>query len=613
MNMTIQHNLAAMNASGQYKITTGKRSKSTEKLSSGYRINRAADDAAGLAISEKMRRQIKGLNQASRNIQDGVSLCQVADGALSEVHEMLHRLEELSVQSANGTNSYEDRQYIQEETNKILQEIDRIGDETTFNEIPVFKGRDIPVYEDDGTPVIEGEIPFDKLSLADVELGLQPFSADSPAGYLNLSAVVKDDASNANGITIPLIYGNGSTSYSSVRLTNKQTGEEKILNINNFSVSDYSETPGRSWSRSLIYQDSNGLDLSIKQRISYVDGEDQKFYRLSYLVAGNENDIPLSENYDVDFMFNVDTSYGGDGIGDGKEAYYVDGNRLTDNIVYKNSDSIMGDSDEYADKENVNLIANETSRIFSIYGTANGSESNQLSFTQFVNAVSDADVISIGQWTAVDKWNNYSAENVGNLIGKTMVTDTRSEDLAFSLMWRLTPSESTPSRFLQKYINFGIRPAASDPNIDPDDINYSSNILTKHESDNPIYIQAGVEAGQGIYVHTREMNSRVLGLHGIDVSTADGAQDSIPRIKNALHEVSDHRSTMGAQQNRLEHAIKINDNTAENTQYAESQIRDTDMAMEMVQYSNLGILEQAGTSMLSQANQSRQNILSLLQ
>ena len=137
--MVISHNMLALNANRQFNIINKNKAKSTEKLSSGYRINRAADDAAGLSISEKMRRQIRGLSQGVKNTEDGVSLCQVADGALSEVSAMLHRITELSVQSANETNSEQDRQYIQEEINQILQEIERISDTTTFNEKALFK------------------------------------------------------------------------------------------------------------------------------------------------------------------------------------------------------------------------------------------------------------------------------------------------------------------------------------------------------------------------------------------------------------------------------------------------------------------------------------------
>ena len=136
--LSVAHNLTSMNTQRQLGIVTGQSAKSTEKLSSGYKINRAADDAAGLAISEKMRRQVRGLTQASLNCQDGISLCQVRDGALAEVHDILNRMNELSVKSANGTLSAEDRGFIQTEMDHLVSEINRIGSDTTFNHIQVF-------------------------------------------------------------------------------------------------------------------------------------------------------------------------------------------------------------------------------------------------------------------------------------------------------------------------------------------------------------------------------------------------------------------------------------------------------------------------------------------
>ncbi len=139
----VAHNLLAMNTSRCLNINSKNKARAAEKLSSGYRINRASDDAAGLSISEKMRRQIRGLNQGTDNTQDGISICQVADGALAEVNDMLHRITELSVQSANGTNSDTDRKVIQEEINQILSEINRISDTTDFNTMPLFKDENI--------------------------------------------------------------------------------------------------------------------------------------------------------------------------------------------------------------------------------------------------------------------------------------------------------------------------------------------------------------------------------------------------------------------------------------------------------------------------------------
>ncbi|MCR5719541.1 MAG: flagellin [Lachnospiraceae bacterium] len=132
--MVVQHNLTAMNSNRMLGLTTASQAKSTEKLSSGYKINRAADDAAGLAISEKMRRQVRGLTQASLNAQDGISMVQTAEGALNEVHDMLQRMNELAVKAANGTNQEEDRGYIDSEVQALKAEIDRTAEQTTFNE-----------------------------------------------------------------------------------------------------------------------------------------------------------------------------------------------------------------------------------------------------------------------------------------------------------------------------------------------------------------------------------------------------------------------------------------------------------------------------------------------
>ena len=155
--MVISHNLLAMNANRQLNLINNRKNKITEKLSSGYRINRSADDAAGLAISEKMRRQIRGLTQASLNCQDGVSLCQVADGALAEIHDMLDRCSELSIKAANGTLTSEDRNYIGLEINQIKEEIDAIKEKVTFNGIEVLKGKE--AVADTTTPEIKGGLP----------------------------------------------------------------------------------------------------------------------------------------------------------------------------------------------------------------------------------------------------------------------------------------------------------------------------------------------------------------------------------------------------------------------------------------------------------------------
>ncbi|MCI9341576.1 MAG: flagellin [Lachnospiraceae bacterium] len=140
--MVVQHNLTAMNSNRMLNITTNTQAKQTERLASGYKINRAADDAAGLSVSEKMRRQIRGLDQASTNAQDGVSLVQSAEGALNEVHDMLQRMNELTVKASNGTYTTTQKQYIADEINQLVSEIDRVASTTKFNDQKVLYGSD---------------------------------------------------------------------------------------------------------------------------------------------------------------------------------------------------------------------------------------------------------------------------------------------------------------------------------------------------------------------------------------------------------------------------------------------------------------------------------------
>jgi flagellin len=153
--MVVQHNLTAMNSNRMLGLTTKTQAKSTEKLSSGYKVNRAADDAAGLAISEKMRRQIRGLTQASLNAQDGISAVQTAEGAINEVHDMLQRMNELAVKAANGTNQSEDQSYINTEVQNLISEINRVANSTTFNEQSLldgsFTGKNLQVGSENNT------------------------------------------------------------------------------------------------------------------------------------------------------------------------------------------------------------------------------------------------------------------------------------------------------------------------------------------------------------------------------------------------------------------------------------------------------------------------------
>ena len=389
--MVVQHNLQAMNSNRMLGITTSSQSKVTEKLSSGYKINRAADDAAGLSISEKMRKQIRGLDQASNNAQDGVSAVQTAEGALAEVHDMLQRMNELAVQAANGTNSTSDRTAIQNEIDQLTTEIDRVAETTKFNE----------------TYLLKGDVKGSTKTIT-----LKPHDA---------------------GLKGSMVYTEGADSAT-------------------FTVPELKESD-------------------------------------TIMIGGKQYTIKANENLDLDEITS-DKAYG--------------------------------------------LMAAELKK---------------------------ANQIGAAEPTAVDVQPGTS-----NVFTITLGQQTVAKPLAFNL-----------------------------------------------------HVGADADMTNKISVNIETMNSAYLGIKDLnvvdnkDVSPGAQATYAIDAIADAIQKVSDQRSALGAVQNRLEHTIKNLDNVVENTTAAESQIRDTDMASTMVEYTKNNILMQAGQSMLTQANQSTQGVMSLLQ
>ncbi len=410
--MVIQHNLTAFNSNRQLGITTGLQAKSSEKLSSGYKINRAADDAAGLAISEKMRRLVRGLDQASYNIQDGISLVQIADGALAESLDNLQRVNELAVKAANDTLTPSDRSYIQAEVSQLLKEVDRTAHATTFND---------SIY-----PLLSGGIV-----------------KELPAGLTNTSVTVTYSGT-ATAIYNGQSYGPGSS----------------------FTANDVLTTP-------------DGL----------------KFIASHVADGGGHG--------------------GAHGIFDTQM-----GLPERPALITKLSlDDVKEDSNGY-------LYIDDNEYWGKLY-------------------------LTTGHYTS----SPYSESDVPNLL-KMKQTVVEGE---------------------------------------------------------PLYIQAGAESDDTIEITLVNATAASLGVDPLHVSTQGDALESIEKVKSALLKISGYRSDFGAMQNRLEHAYKNVTNIAENTQDAESLIRDTDMASEMVKYSNNNILMQAGQSMLAQANQTNQGVLSLLQ
>lgn len=586
----ISHNLLAMNANRMFGINNKSKAKSTEKLSSGYKINRSADDAAGLAISEKMRKQIRGLTQGVANTQDGISLCQVADGALSEVTDMLHRINQLSVQAANGTYSDSDRQYMQDEISQLLTEVDRIGDTTKFNELYIFKGSESIVRNPDGTPFMPSTIPVRDFTLADISLGATPFTGSNNGNYLALQAVVNNPDSLAYQTRYNLIFGNGSTSNSSARISynNGVDDVEEVIQMGNLAVENFQcDEAARNWQRDLRYTNADGVDITFRQSVQAVDvNDDEKKYVINYDIINNS-----SIAVEMDFMFHADTAYNNN---DRCEGYFDNGNRIEKYCVYSQPGSpyTAGVTSPY-------VIAN-IPNSFSIVDM-----DSALAFSEkiAIHAGTEPSSLSIGHYSRIDDWPYYDS------LSSNLGAGTNRQDLGFSMIWDISLSASGSESV---GFDYGIMSTEADQNLNGVPLNKDTTPMTIHSNFQNVWIQSGCEGGDGIWMAMWEMNSKVLGIDEIDVTTVRGVGKAIDAIDAALQNIARNRSTIGAQQNRLEHTVNNESNIVENTQAAESVIRDTDMAKEMVQYSNYNILMQAGQAILAQANQSSKGVLTLL-
>ena len=490
--MVVQHNMQAMNANRMLNITTSSQSKATEKLSSGYKINRAADDAAGLSISEKMRKQIKGLDQASTNAQDGISAVQTAEGALTEVHSMLQRMNELATQAANGTNSENDRQAIQNEIAQLTTEIDRVAETTKFNETYLLKGNGKTT-----TNVISAKDAGIIGSLTGVGTGTGVFKMDA----LKFGSTI---TIGSKGYTIGTTISDIREAITSGKFVSSKPGTGSIIQING---TEYT-----------IAKDKTSVDtaenvLLATQIASLVKDGDK-------VIVGTQTMVAMTENATTGKV---------DGVGD-------------------NDASVISAKKAYS------LIADELRKASSI-GTDAGHEAKVTKTTATVG----------GTGTVNANWKTgtqYANDN-------TQITFIISEGTVQS------------TQGLQMGLHVG---------ADADETNKIT-----------FTIDSMTAAGLG-----------VKGLNLVDTTGAK-ATYAIDTIAEAISKVSAQRSSLGAIQNRLEHTINNLDNVVENTTSAESQIRDTDMAEEMVEYSKNNILAQAGQSMLAQANQATQGVMSLLQ
>ena len=580
--MIIQHNMMAANTNRQLGRVTNNKAKVSEKLSSGYRINRAADDAAGFSISEKMRSQIRGLNQASMNAQDGISLLQTADGALGEVHSILQRVRELSVQGANDTNVDTDRDAIQEEIDMFTKEIDHIANNTEFNSKKLL----------DGSCINSGLTQADK---------------DKFIGWLNGSWL--NDAANKiesitgwtleSDTTLSVTFSDIGTNYVAT-MSGWYLGDDLTLDINTNFLSNgmtYNGTDGPTLGgipadRLITHEMTHGYMFDNVSATAvpdnwFVEGLAEGVHGASDIRYG------LYENSGVTDYTNI---YQGiqafDFIGnESSDAVYTVGYLATSYLynqieAYNVSHSTGTFKDMMAEMDETD----ETFRKLVEKYTG------EASFSDFIDAFKSSAQTAYNAGSAA--FENFLATECGIDINDGKADPLDNSDASSSDVIANTGGE--------------IAPAASTTSITIGSSNITV-VWNDENAKNGITLQIGAQSNQSMVIGIDSITSSALGMNGISVSNHTISQNSISKCEDAISKVSNLRSKLGAYQNRLEHVVANLNNASENTQNAESRIRDTDIAEAMVEFSKEGILQQAGQAMLVQANQKPQSILSLLQ
>ena len=565
--MIIQHNISALNSYNQLSGNNNALAQNLKKLSSGYKINNAADNAAGLAISEKMRAQITGLETAQQNAQDGISLVQTAEGALTEVHSILNRMVELSTQASNGTYSDTDRQKLQDEITELQDEIDRIADSTNFNGIDLLNGNL------DGTVAVGGisggsatQINATKSKFASTTIG------DFAAGDLALGdkISVSFEYTDANGATQTktleyevTVVGTASTKFKFKDANGtefeaaangaalKGTDLSAAIAASLAADSDISKAFTVTEATGALTFESNVAGASStaigKMNIFTTSATGGPTKELSVGVSQTVVGADAQTGYDLASVKGFDPTAAGAKledsivtIGDKKFAFLAKDIKLTDDVLQMLKDSGIDGSVELA-------------------GTN----------------VAAADVVNM-------------VETINKAFGKTVVEQGKVDGGAFTANTTDTVIRLTPDA--------GIETVAGG-------------------AGKALNLQIGDTADEynRLQVNIQDCHAKALGVDQINVTTEASASEGIDSIKAAIDTVSQVRAKLGATQNRLDHTLNNLETTTTNLTESESRIRDTDMAKEMMDYTKNNILIQSSQAMLAQANQVPQGVLQLLQ
>lgn len=571
MGMVVQHNMNALNAYNKLNTNVAGLKKSSEKLSSGYRINRAGDDAAGLAISEKMRSQIRGLTQAKRNSQDGISMIQTFEGATQESHSILQRMKELAAESANGTYQNEvDRDAIQLEYNQLNDELDQIAD-TDFNGVVMLNGGQMA----DGVKATNGKFDYVNSIRDAQQLG-------TAGGYIKAVDTGAYAGSNNETVTFTVTKNDDGT----------YTWDTK-------ASPDAKETVGT---------ETNG-GFSYDGAVFTVD--------TSKLVTGDTITVNFSKSEPASGKGPVTTGYNIDGGDTGVVtldknplAAAADDGVITSEKIAEAANALNGlkltytatKGDTALTLTTVNGIKPDTTKDVTIAKLGDNESITLAKDGTTINYVgADGNAVKIGELQTV------AAPTAAAKAG-TVTVEVNLADATY------TPAKANTVKVVEpkaKVSEANSNKTATAPLTYSDHMVLQTGSRTKDSVD---FTFKYTTDGMGDLKSNLDLSSRAngLGTKNLSLATQEDANNAIDKIDNAINKVSMVRATFGATQNRLEHKIENLTTNSENLTEAESTIRDTDMASEMLNYTKFNVLQQAAQSMLAQANQQPQSILQLL-
>ena len=571
MGMVVRSNIMAVNSQRQLGMNNSQVSKALEKLSSGYRINRAGDDASGLAISEKMKAQIKGLDTASLNAQDGISVVQTAEGALTEVHNMLNRMVELATRSANGINADLNRDALQNEVSALQEEIDRIAQATTFNDIHLLDGT--------GGSGAGGTTSTEKAEFKPLTSDAVTATAGDGAG--NKASAEIDfagfEGTKAGKVDVKL----GDIVVGTVDVTEGMTAAEfaQALDGKTFKVKADDGTTELTFTAT-----ANGEKVKFeadKDTAVKVDGTGTAGLDFQKVVLeAQEPAAGAAKAAAADAPEKPDFS--------GANALTfddADGNGASADASGLNADAIQAALDAAAAADptvtggNITIELNQAGDGYELkagnvlLGSTGNAANNSIVGAD--NAGTDKELV----FTTAD----------GTALGKVVVSATTGTALTGEMD---APLDTGVAATAAAADNNGAAGGGSTFTLQIGDTADSYNQLT---------------------FTINSMTSTAIGVGSVDISTLKGAQNAIKTVKTAIDTVSTQRAELGAIQNRLEYTINNLDTSSENIQAANSRIRDTDMAKMMMEYTKVNVVTQSAQAMLAQANQQPQSVLQLLQ